>query len=386
MFRINIQKGDFLKAKFALYCKNYNDALFYFIRASQKKSIILDGLIKKRSIKHINKLLIKLRKKYENLGLKNLRTEKELKEFLDEKNLLKRSANINQNGKITFGEEIENIKYSIQNVINSFNKKQGKDIIILIDFNIYSKKDDNRESKTYKIDRFIEQTIVILKNYLSSNDRFSLFIFDNHYKILCPLINVNEIDINSFSKDLIQFKNSTFDKIEEINFDTKLKEFKCIEFNLKEDNLSENSREDSLEISDKEKNFNYSYNTIIIGFVKTMNCINYYLQMKENVKNEKYIIIFTDITNLQKKEDEQIKKIFDNLRVNKSIILILVGKNKKQNIKNENENNNIEQLILTKFGKKSEIIFFDNMKKIKTILSNNKAIKEEIFYPNEIYK
>ena len=138
MFRINIQKGDFLKAKFALYCKNYNDALFYFIRASQKKSIILDGLIKKRSIKHINKLLIKLRKKYENLGLKNLRTEKELKEFLDEKNLLKRSANINQNGKITFGEEIENIKYSIQNVINSFNKKQGKDIIILIDFNIYS--------------------------------------------------------------------------------------------------------------------------------------------------------------------------------------------------------------------------------------------------------
>ena len=26
------------------------------------------------------------------------------------------------------------------------------------------------------------------------------------------------------------------------------------------------------------------------------------------------------------------------------------------------------------------------MKKIKTILSNNKAIKDEIFYPNEIYK
>ena len=385
MFRINIQKGDFLKAKFALYCKNYNDALFYFIRASQKKSIILDGLIKKRSIKHINKLLIKLGKKYENLGLKNLCMEKELKEFLDEKNLLKRSTNITQNEKITFGEEIENIKYSIQNVINSFNKKQGKDIIILIDFNNYSKKDDNIESKTYKIDRFIEQTIVILKNFLSSNDRFSLFIFDNHYKIFCPLINVNEIDINSFSKDLIQFKNSAFDKIEEINFDTKLKEFKCIEFNLKEDNLSENSQEDSLEISDKEKNFNYSYNTIISGFVKTINYINYYLQMKENVKNEKYMIIFTDILNIQFTNDQdKVEKIFENLNKNRNIIIILVGKSNKeiQHTKKYFFAEILEELVLSKFNEKSEVINFDNMKRIKTILSNNNIIIDEIDNPN----
>ena len=37
MFRINIQKCEFLKGKFSLTCKNYNDALFYFIRASKKK-------------------------------------------------------------------------------------------------------------------------------------------------------------------------------------------------------------------------------------------------------------------------------------------------------------------------------------------------------------
>ena len=55
-------------------------------------------------------------------------------------------------------------------------------------------------------------------------------------------------------------------------------------------------------------------------------------------------------------------------------------------IKNEQTNKNIEELILSKFGEKSEIIDFDNMNKIKTILSNNKVIKEEIFYPNEIYK
>ena len=48
--------------------------------------------------------------------------------------------------------------------------------------------------------------------------------------------------------------------------------------------------------------------------------------------------------------------------------------------------NDIEELILSKYGENSEIIYFENMKKINTILSNNKVIKDEIFYPNEIYK
>ena len=60
MFRVNIQKSYFLKGKFCLYCKNYNDALFYFIRAAKKKSMVVDGLIKKRSLKHIYKLLLKM--------------------------------------------------------------------------------------------------------------------------------------------------------------------------------------------------------------------------------------------------------------------------------------------------------------------------------------
>ena len=53
MFRVNIQKCDFLKGKFALCCKNFNDALYFFIRASKKKRIVIDGLIKKRSLKNI---------------------------------------------------------------------------------------------------------------------------------------------------------------------------------------------------------------------------------------------------------------------------------------------------------------------------------------------
>ena len=108
--------------------------------------------------------------------------------------------------------------------------------------------------------------------------------------------------------------------------------------------------------------------------------------MKEGVNKKKYIIIFSDIINIQIFEDSQLKIIFENLKGDKYIILILIGKNKKLHIKNEQTNKNIEELILSKFGEKSEIIDFDNMNKIKTILSNNKVIKEEIFYPNEIYK
>ena len=63
-----------------------------------------------------------------------------------------------------------------------------------------------------------------------------------------------------------------------------------------------------------------------------------------------------------------------------------MGKNKKSEKNNFNDNNSyIEELILSKFGEKSKAINFENMKKIKTILSNNK-VKDEIFYPNEIYK
>ena len=63
MLQVNIQKGDFLRGKFCLQCKNFNDALYYFIRAAKKKRIVIDGLIKKRSLKNIYKILLYLDKK-----------------------------------------------------------------------------------------------------------------------------------------------------------------------------------------------------------------------------------------------------------------------------------------------------------------------------------
>ena len=116
-----------------------------------------------------------------------------------------------------------------------------------------------------------------------------------------------------------------------------------------------------------------------------------YSKLKEKVMNEKYFILFTDLFNIQIIDEEKILKIFGNLKKSKRTTLLIVGKNKAYNskkIRNECDDKiiNIENVILNLYGEKSEIINFENMKKIKTILSNNNVIKDEIIYPNELYK
>ena len=379
MFKINIQKCDFLKGKFCLSCKNYKDALFYFIRAAKRKSIVIDGLIKKRSLKHIFKLLKKLQKNFVNYRLKNLNEEKELKsnkkviykkyskKFIKFRTPINRSEN-------TFGEELEIIKKGIIEDINECNEKQEKDVLILIDFNIYNKHEEGNNAKTYKIDSFIEQTIVILNQYLLANDRFGLIIYTNKYQIICPLMIVKKIDFNNITQDLFYYKSINFkgnNETEEydINFD---------EFNLEGKSSSEYSQEDSNDSSDiEEKN-----NNKIKGLVDAINFLNVYLKMKEGVKNEKYIILFTDMFNILFDENEQIEKYINKIKEDMRTIFILVGKNKKLN----KEKNKLEKIILLKYRDGSEVINFENMKKIKAILSNNNIIKDEIIYPNEIYK
>ena len=71
------------------------------------------------------------------------------------------------------------------------------------------------------------------------------------------------------------------------------------------------------------------------------------------------------------------------LNKNKEIVFLIVGK--KNNFE-DIEDDEINQTIVDKFNEKSEIIYYENMKKIKIILSNNIEIKDEIIYPNEIYK
>ena len=122
---------------------------------------------------------------------------------------------------------------------------------------------------------------------------------------------------------------------------------------------------------------------LIEGLIETINYIKNYFKMKESIKNEKYIIFFTDLFNDKSIWDEKVKNIFNKLKQNKESILLLVGKSIDEN---ERENENIIEFIMNKFGEKSEIINFENMTKIKTVLSYNNVIKDEIIYPNEIYK
>ena len=193
---------------------------------------------------------------------------------------------------------------------------------------------------------------------------------------------VNNIDSNSFSKDLINYKNKIFSENNEPEeYDINLNEFKIndLDFNLGENNNTEFSQEEISNSSQKEDNTYKKLN----GLVKAINYINDYSKMKKGVKNEKYIILFTDIFNVNYIEDEKFEKIFENLKKDEEVIFLLVGKNKKINMKNDDY---IDNLILNKFGAKSEAIDFENTKRIKTILYNNNVIKDEIIYPNEIYK
>ena len=407
LFKTNIQRSEFLKAKLALYCENYTDALFYFIRSAKKNTLVIDGLIKKRSLKHIYKILQKLKKKYEKYGLIKFPIYDKMKEFDKTRKAKKNSGGKKltirnrtmeentENKKETFFDEIQKIKNDVIKDINECKAQQAKDIIILIDFNQYNTKTENLDININKLDVFILQTKTILNDYLSFNDRIAVFIYIKQYHIILPLIYKCQIDIKNFYKDLIYFKNISVQETKgQEEYDIILEEFKTSkvsEFELGGKVFNELSQEEE-ESSDYVVKTDIKYN-ILEGLIKSINYIKNYFKMKESIRNEKYIILFTDLFNDKFIKDEKVKNIFDKLKLNKDAILLLVGKNKifkhiNENclIGNEEENEFIVELIMNKFGEKSEIINFENMTKIKTILSYNNVIKDEIIYPNEIYK
>ena len=68
------------------------------------------------------------------------------------------------------------------------------------------------------------------------------------------------------------------------------------------------------------------------------------------------------------------------LKKESKINFLLIGTIEKGNERAHNE------ILKQYYGPKSEIIPFDNMKKIKTILLSNNIINDNITFPNEIYK
>ena len=283
------------------------------------------------------------------------------------------------------------IKKGLLKEIEECNSKETKDIIIIIDFNTYSNQEQNNNNSE-KIDSFIEQTIIILDNYLSRNDRLGVFIHKNQYQIICPLQTKYNIDLDNFSKDLINNKKRIFNEIkedEEINSndnDENNLEKDKLEINFGIQKFSRAESQDSFQSEDGQIKIN---DNIVKSLVDTINYSQKYLKIKEGLQHEKYIILFTDIFNVYKMNDQQIISNLNKINEEKDITFLLVGKNMdKTNEKKFDleEKLNKSKILLDKFGERSETIEFENMKKIKNILSKNTIIKDEFIFPNEIYK
>ena len=417
LFQVNMQRADFLKGKFALVCQNYDDALFFFIRAAKKKSIVHDGLIKKKALRRIMKILIKIQKflnlKENDLPIKDVFGN--TKQLLDaiNKNIFakRREESSNDNSILEVENENEeenkntkknNILFSngIKMIINEVNKdieecniKQLKDVLFILDRNFC---DD------LMLKSFIEEIKIIIQNNLNTKDRLGLVLFEKQYYIICPLITKKNIDISSIFNDLnnkINKKNGlNAEKVtflgegENFFFEKKI----SIKSNKEANEFDEEGEE--FEEEEEENSFESPGNTLknnkqtIIKVLKFLKFFTHYSIMKENENNERFIIFFSNIFNDIKNNfdimNEEFQK-FDDENLN----LLIISKLKKYNIDIKKAKQSIKKdkqiinnIFLRNLGDKSEFVEFENIKKIKTILSSNRSVIDEIIFPNEIYK
>ena len=400
LFQVNLQRCDFLKGKFALVCKNYSDAIGYFISAAKKKRIVLDGLIKKRALKHIFKIAKKAKtiieaKNYSNMNYNeifntlNFNSKKKAMQINNnnlENNLIGgNEEKIGEDKKdIRLRDKMDEIIKNIEHDKNECNEKQLKDIIILIDCN---------SSNKLTVDSFIDVTKTILKNYLTNNDRLGVFLLINENRIICPMMCKCEIDTLNFSKDLDTYSEKLFRKE---RLDSSLgREIIRDRLEVDESDKYTGSQDSFSSEYGENKDYN-SYEMEIEETIKSMNyCINY-LKMKEINTNEKFFIYFNtnikkimdylkdtrDNSYMQESSYESNNKKKVDIHKDKKIHFLLVGKINSE----ENEPDVYKKTLLQYFGSKSEIIPFDNMKKIKSILSSNSIINDNVIFPNEVYK
>ena len=93
-----------------------------------------------------------------------------------------------------------------------------------------------------------------------------------------------------------------------------------------------------------------------------------------------YLTEIEDKDYLNNLEYESNQKDKIKIQREKKINFLLVGK-----FKPESEEV-YKSTLVDFFGEKSEVIPYDNMKKIKSILSSNNIINDNITFPNEVYK
>ena len=285
-------------------------------------------------------------------------------------------------------------------IINEVNKdieecniKQLKDVLFILDKNF---SDDSM------LKSFIEEIKIIIQNNIDTRDRLGLVLLDKQYYIICPLIKKKNIDISSLYNDLnnkinkkakFNVEKITFfgdqEKMGTLFFEKKLSIKSGKNSNLKDfeedEEEEEEEEENSLESNINEQKDNKQNILKVIEFLKFF---FHYSRMKENENNERYIIffsnVFNDIKNYFTTINEEFEKMSDN-----SLNLLVVSKIKKFNIdakKAKQIKTLINNILIKNMGSKSEFVESENIKKIKTILSSNSSVVDDIIFPNEIYK
>ena len=175
------------------------------------------------------------------------------------------------------------------------------------------------------------------------------------------------------------------DKASNFFFEKKISIKSGKELNMKE---FEEEEEEMEEDEDNSKDSNISETKDIKPIItRVINFLSFFVNysiMKENENNERYIVLFSNLFNEIKNNFHTINEEFDKFS-DENLHLLIVGKLKKYSMDIKRAKQIINNIILRKFGIKSEFVEFENIKKIKTILSSNNSVVDDIIFPNEIY-
>ena len=315
-FPLLVQRSNYIKGKLALYSGHYSTALEFFFK-TREKHLICDANLIKRSTTQINKIYnhfcleIDKINKSENFQIKNNPTD------------------INVLNKLKYGiENLEKIKLKIEDEIDFLNAGlevytyQPKDLIVLIDFSMTMISQNSK--KTIQACKIAQN---IFDDYITSEDKFGLFIFT---KFVNPIVSLSQKN-----KNTVKFINEMINELE------------------KRVNL----------VVEEESNL-----------IQAVERIYEYLKRKSLVKREKWVVVFTDKFEVQNLKNKN--KIVNLKRENYNVIVVGMGIDK----------NSAEALNLILNFNKSEVIEFENCGRLKSILKVHGTIRdEEMNLVNERY-
>ena len=360
-FTLN-QEYNYLFAKFSKLCGDYSKAITFYLKTIDDNLLVSNAILFKKANEKIINIINYAKENNELLSIK----------FND--------INVVNN-------LYEKCKFNIDNFVSKF-----KDVFFILDQSKISF--DEKNNIHFNQIKIIKK---IFEKFLSSEDKFSLFIFnDNKNKI----INEKNILKNNICKKIIplMFKNSeNYSFI--VSILNELKDNIFHDFNNNENNNSENDNKNENILNNENNNLNKlenyifneqnsenNYNNLKIKFSieAIFNVLNE-INQNENEKNrEKYVILLTEA--FQPKfnnniNEEIIKNLFNNYS-NKSINfvkkIIIIGSMLK--------NQNIFYMLKKEFNFYNiniEYLEFENYQEIKKLMNIMSLFPRDYEYPNE---